>query len=159
MSIEIRIPKEIDHYREKWYFRRTKRELAWGAAGCGAGLSMALFLYYVCWFSLDTSLVAAFIAALPCMVMGFYQPQGLPLEVYMRYYLEQTFGTRKFPYKTDLPQSAADENFPIRMSQMSKRERRSYAKSLSKEDRKALKRQNERTCGRRAPEGEGSQDA
>lgn len=148
MSIEIRIPKEIDNYREKWYFRRTKRELIWAIAACAAALVTTLFLYYVCWFTLTAALIPAFFVAIPFCVMGFYRPLGLPLEVYLLYYLDQAFGMRKFPYKTDLPKYAADENFPIRMNQMTKKERRDYVKTLSKEDRKALKQQSERTCGR-----------
>ena len=148
MSIEIRIPKEIDDYREKWYFRRTKRELIWTILACCAALITTLFLYFVCWFTLSAALIPAFFVAIPFGIVGFYRPLGLPIEVYLLYYLDQTFGMRKFPYKTNLQKCAADENFPIRMNQMTKRERRDYARTLSKEDRRALKRQSERTCGR-----------
>ena len=152
MGIEIRIPKEIDDYREKWYFRRTKRELAWGAGACSAALCTGLSLFHVGGLSLDASTPAAFSSAVPFAVMGFARPLGLPLETYLRYYLDQAFGTRKLPYKTELP---ADDKFPIRMGQMTKRERRDYAKSLSKEDRRALRRQSERETGRlEAAEGE-----
>ncbi len=115
MGIEIRIPKEIDDYREKWYFRRTKREPAWGAGGCAAALCVGLSLFHAGGLSLDASTTAAFAAAVPFAVMGFARSLGLPLETYLRYYLEQAFGTRKFPYKTELPD---DGRFPVRMTQI-----------------------------------------
>lgn len=102
MSLETRIPKEINDYREKIVFGLSARQLsAVGVAVAVVGLT-AFFFYYLLGIDLKILEYILILEAMPIIAVGFIRHKGLDFEDLARIWFNHRFGPKRLPYKTDV---------------------------------------------------------
>ena len=76
--IEVKIPKEVREYEEKWLVGMTKRQLL----GCLLAIVIDIPLYITLKNYIGSELAGwtAILAAVPFALLGFYKHEGLPFE-------------------------------------------------------------------------------
>ena len=102
MSLETRIPKEINDYREKIVFGLSARQLAaLGLAVAVVGVT-AFLLYYLLGIDLKIVEYVLILEAMPIVAVGFIRYKGLPFEDYARIRLNHRFGAKRLLNETDV---------------------------------------------------------
>ena len=102
MSLETRIPKEINDYREKIVFGLSARQLAAvGVAVAVVGLT-AFFFYYLLGIDLKILEYILILEAMPIIAVGFIRHNGLDFEDLARIWVNHRFGPKRLPYKTNV---------------------------------------------------------
>lgn len=102
MSLETRIPKEINDYREKIVFGLSTRQLAAvGVAVAVVGLT-AFFLYYLMGIDLKVLEYVLILEAMPIIAVGFIRHKGLDFEDLARIWYHHRFGPKHLSYQTDV---------------------------------------------------------
>lgn len=138
MSLETRIPKEINDYREKIVFGLSARQLAAvGIAVAVVGLT-AFFFYYLLGIDLKILEYILILEAMPIIAVGFIRHKGLDFEDLARIWFNHRFGPKRLPYKTDV--DFLTSLYPI--SAQSKRGA-DYHETSDKEKRRRRKAQSE----------------
>lgn len=96
----VPVPKDLNAVKTKVLFNLTKRQLI-----CfGAGLAVALPLFFLCKSSMNTSVasIIMIIVLLPFMLMAMYEKNGQPLEKIVRNIVQVCFlRPKQRPYMTN----------------------------------------------------------
>lgn len=96
----VPVPKDLNAVKTKVLFNLTKRQLI-----CfGAGLAVALPLFFLCKSSMNTSVasIIMIIVLLPFMLMAMYEKNGQPLEKIVRNIVQVCFlRPKQRPYITN----------------------------------------------------------
>lgn len=141
MSLETRIPKEINDYREKIVFGLSARQLAAvGVAVAVVGLT-AFFLYYLLGIDLKILEYILILEAMPIIAVGFIRHKGLDFEDLALIWFNHRFGPKQLPYKTDVnfltslypvnPQSTRGADFNETSEKEKRRRRKAQSEFLS----------------------------
>ena len=102
MSLETRIPKEINDYREKLVFGLSTRQLASvGVAVAVVGVT-ALFMHYVAGIDLRVIEYVLILEAMPIVAVGFLRPKSLDFEDFAAVWYHHRFGPKQLPNMTDV---------------------------------------------------------
>ncbi|MDL2287955.1 PrgI family protein [Oscillospiraceae bacterium OttesenSCG-928-F05] len=88
-SIEIKVNKEIRRYKESIFFGLTFRQFLCSAVAVGA----AVAVYFGFRETLGNEAVSwvCILAAVPVAAAGFFKYQGLPLEQFIKTWIESEF--------------------------------------------------------------------
>ena len=96
----VPVPKDLTTVKTKVMFNLTKRQLI-----CfGAGLAVALPLFFLCKSSMNTSVasIIMIVVLLPFMLLAMYEKNGQPLEKIVRNIVQVCFLRPKHrPYQTN----------------------------------------------------------
>jgi hypothetical protein len=101
MALEVRVYKEIDNYKEKWFGGMTLRQMLALGIAMTQTIGFGLLNYFYWNVSIDALSVVLVALCVPILCFGFLQPKGMTIEQYLlilyRYYT--TKGQR--PYATN----------------------------------------------------------
>jgi len=91
--IEVRVPKEIQDYEEKFFFNMTLRQLISVIVSCGITIPMYIFgkkiipESYLNWLIIVT--------AMPIIMTGFFKYNGMHFEKYVKIIFSFNFNKQK----------------------------------------------------------------
>lgn len=102
MSLETRIPKEINDYREKIVFGLSARQLLAVAIAVVLVGATAFVLCYLLQIDLKIVEYILIAEAMPIIAVGFIRYKGLSFEDYALIRLRHRFGVKRLLNKTDL---------------------------------------------------------
>lgn len=100
ISIEVRVPKEINEYKEKILFGLSIRQLF----SFVIALILGFASYYVVskLFNKEVASYVVILITMPIFAFGFFKKDGFPFEKYIVIIIKQKLGTSKRVYKTNL---------------------------------------------------------
>ena len=102
MSLETRIPKEINDYREKLVFGLSTRQLgAVGAAIAVVGVT-AFIMHGLLGIDLRVIEYVLILEAMPIVAVGFLRPKSLDFEDFAVVWYHHRFGPKQLPNMTDV---------------------------------------------------------
>ncbi len=102
MSIEVRIPEEIEDYKEKIVAGLSVRQLIWSGIAIAVGVPAYLLLNIVIpsW-----SMYIAMLLVTPPFLVGFFKKDGYNFETYLKIKLLFFFSKTKRGYETNSNES------------------------------------------------------
>ena len=102
MSLETRIPKEINDYREKLVFGLSARQL--GAVGVAVAVVGATAAVMHGLLGIDLKIVeyVLILEAMPIVAVGFLRPKSLDFEDFATVWCHHRFGPKRLPNMTDV---------------------------------------------------------
>ncbi len=100
MPLEVKIPKEINEYREKILFGLSIRQLI--CVAIAALLCIVTYFVVRPFIGSDLAGYLVLVEAMPIMGVGFLRINGFSFEKYMMLVLRHTFGQQVRTYKTEL---------------------------------------------------------
>lgn len=99
MSIQVRIPEEIDDYKESLIAGLSVRELISSAVALGCGLPTYFILSD---FNSSLATILTMIIVVPAFCLGFIRPQGYKFEKYLQIRIAAEFVPSKRSYSIEL---------------------------------------------------------
>ena len=102
MSLETRIPKEINDYREKIVFGLSGRQLASVAVAVAVVGVTALVMHYLLGLDLRVIEYVLILEAMPIIAVGFLRPKSLDFEDFAAVWYHHRFGPKRLPNMTDV---------------------------------------------------------
>ena len=100
MPLEVKIPKEINEYREKILFGLSIRQLI--CVAIAAILCTVTYFIVRPFIGNDLAGYLVLLEAMPIMGVGFLRINGFSFERYVMIMLKHTFGQQMRAYKTEL---------------------------------------------------------
>ncbi len=102
MSLETRIPKEINDYREKLVFGLSARQLASVAAAIAVVGATAFVMHCLAGIDLKIIEYVLILEAMPIVAVGFLRPKSLNFEDFASVWYHHRFGPKRLPNMTDV---------------------------------------------------------
>ena len=102
MSLETRIPKEINDYREKLVFGLSARQLGAVAVALAVVGATALVAHYALGLDLRAIEYVLILEAMPIIAVGFLRPKSLDFEDFATVWCHHRLGPKRLPNATDL---------------------------------------------------------
>ena len=100
ISIEVRVPKEINEYKEKILFGLSIRQLFSFAIALVLGFTSYYIVSKI--FGKEAASYAVILITMPIFAFGFFKKDGFSFEKYIVIIIKQKLGTSKRVYKTNL---------------------------------------------------------
>jgi hypothetical protein len=95
--IEIKIPKEIKEYHSKLFFGLNVRQCI--CSGIALAICVPLYVFGKKYISEDIVSWIVILIAVPLILIGFFQYNGMTFEVFAREWFDFNFGLQKRKYE------------------------------------------------------------
>lgn len=123
MSIEVRVPSDLDSYKEKVIAGLSLRQLLW----CGVALVIGSPTFFILKFiNEDLALYTTLIVAAPAVLMGFYKKDGYNFEQYLKIQANMLFNKQIRGYAIKIEENAIPyeiEEFRLLVEEEKEKER------------------------------------
>lgn len=96
--LSVSVHKDVAEYKPKIIGKLTARTLIAISGALGFSTLAGLYVYFVLGLNVSEHTWIIYAASLPFWLVGFYQPKGMPFEVWLPYYLRYSLSDNKILY-------------------------------------------------------------
>lgn len=123
MSAVLTIPinQDVTKYKPKFVFGLTLRTLACIVAALGSSVAIAAVLYFVLHVPADAAMTLFWVPAIPCALVGFVTPHGMPFEKWFPLWLRQRTAEHVVLFSSPAADRSKPHAAPARLGRANKK--------------------------------------